>query len=260
MSQVRFWDPTVIQWNFLSLLPRGASQFIAFADQDDIWEEDHLINSIDRLTGLDSAPALTFCDVNEFYNDGRKSRVWPNLRKEPSVTQIAVQNFARGCTMVFNRPAKYLMLEKPNLELIMHDWWMYLLISTCGRVRYSNTVGIHYRIHSGNFIGVKRKSRSLLSRFRSPWNTVRQIEILLENYGSKMKSTEREKLLDFYSIFTKGTWSRFLKVLQLQERLRSNLFDEIKIRIAIVLLPYKENRSVTSQIAESKIPAPKSLL
>jgi glycosyltransferase involved in cell wall biosynthesis len=246
--------------NFLSLLSCSKSQLIAFADQDDIWEKDHLINSIRRLEGLDSMPALTFCDVSEFYSDGRRNRVWPNLRTEPSITHKSVQNFARGCTMVFNRAAKNLMLERPNLDMIMHDWWMYLLISSCGIVNYSNTVEIHYRVHSGNFIGVDRKSRSLQSRFQSPWTTIHQIGILLESYGSKMKSTEMEQLLNFHSIFLKKASSRFLDILRLRERLRSNLFDEIKIRIAIVLLPFEVTNSVTSQNLTYKVQPPESLM
>jgi glycosyltransferase involved in cell wall biosynthesis len=227
--------------NFLSLLHCGSSQYIAFADQDDIWKKEHLYKSIARLADLDNSPALTFCDVREFYSDSRKNRVWPNLKVEPSITHIAVQNFARGCTMVFNRSAKNLMLEKPNSQMIMHDWWMYLLISSCGTAIYSNSVELDYRVHPGNFVGVKRKSRNLFDRLRSPWLTVLQLEILLENYQSDMKRFERDRLLKLYSIFCKKAPSRFLEVMQLRGRLRTRLLDEVKIRVAIVLLPYRRD-------------------
>jgi glycosyltransferase involved in cell wall biosynthesis len=237
--------------NFFSLLEQGYSEFTAFADQDDIWEKDHLIKSVERIEKYGEIPALTFCDVYEFYFDKSKNRVWPNLDAEPTITQISVQNFARGCTLVFNRSSKDLLLEKPVNDVIMHDWWLYLLIASCGEVVYSKTTEIQYRVHDGNFIGVHRKSRKLGERIKEPWPTIDQLERLLQNYQSHMKDHERTQLLEFYGLFLKSTRMRCAYVLKFKGRLRSNLLDEFKIRVAIALLPFKSKSALTSQIKSS---------
>ena len=234
--------------NFFSLLGQGNSEFTAFADQDDIWEKDHLIKSIGRIEKYGETPALTFCDVYEFYDDQSKNRVWPNLVAEPTITQIVVQNFARGCTLVFNRSSKNLLLEKQVKEVIMHDWWLYLLIASCGEVVYSQTSEIQYRVHDGNFIGVNRKSRKFRERLKEPWTTIDQLEQLLHNYHSQMKDFERTQLLEFYGLFLKSTRLRIGYILKFKGRLRSNILDEIKIRVAIALLPYESKSPLTSQI------------
>lgn len=228
--------------NFFSLLKHGDSEYVAFADQDDIWEKDHLEKSVSRLNGWSDSPALTFCDVLEFYSDGTKNRVWPNLNREPSAMQLGVQNFARGCTIVFNKCAKNLILEKPVSGVIMHDWWIYLIISSCGEVIYANSVEINYRVHDNNFIGVSRKTRGLRERLKQPWPTVAQIEKLLENYQERMKEAERIELLEFYNYFQKHIIFRLLHIGSLRGRLRSNLLDELKIRIAIIVLPYEKRK------------------
>ena len=60
---------------------------------------------------------------------------------------------AAGCTIVLNRAARDLVLRNLPCECCMHDWWIYLLVLSKGRVFYDSHAGILYRQHGGNNVG-----------------------------------------------------------------------------------------------------------
>jgi glycosyltransferase involved in cell wall biosynthesis len=64
--------------NFFSLIAKAKSKYVALADQDDIWEPTHLINSIDRLASSGDVPALSFTRVSEFGEKNQADAGWIN--------------------------------------------------------------------------------------------------------------------------------------------------------------------------------------
>ena len=64
--------------NFFSLIAKAKSKYVALADQDDIWEPSHLINSVECLAFYEDVPALSFTRVSEFEDKPfNQSRLWP---------------------------------------------------------------------------------------------------------------------------------------------------------------------------------------
>ena len=80
--------------------------------------------------------------------------------------------------MVFNKAAKSLLETVGRLEVVLHDWWMYQLVSAVGgAIRYDPQPALKYRQHLDNLIGSNRGLRALLVRIRmmlsgrfSAWN------------------------------------------------------------------------------------------
>ena len=63
--------------NFFSLIEKATYDFVALADQDDIWLPNHLLSSIKRLSVTPDMPSMTFSAVMEFGKNLKSETIWP---------------------------------------------------------------------------------------------------------------------------------------------------------------------------------------
>ena len=69
--------------------------------------------------------------------------------------------------MVFNKAAKRLLERVGKLDIVLHDWWTYQLVSAVdGAIRYDPQPALKYRQHSDNLIGSNLGWHARLIRFR----------------------------------------------------------------------------------------------
>jgi glycosyltransferase involved in cell wall biosynthesis len=156
--------------NFLSLAadPAIEAEFFAFSDQDDVWHADKLSRALARLaTAPAGAPAL-YCGRTELMTeDGRCYGFSPLFRRAPSFGNALVQSLGGANTMVFNRAAKRLVEATGVPNVVLHDWWLYQLVSAAGgAVFYDPEPMLKYRQHSDNLIGSNQGARARLLRIR----------------------------------------------------------------------------------------------
>lgn len=169
--------------NFLSLGtdPTIDADYFAFCDQDDIWYKDKLERALTWLVAVpDDVPAL-YCGRTELITtDGRSCGFSPLFSRPVTFRNALVQSLGGGNTMVFNKAAKRLLEAVGRLDVVLHDWWMYQLISAVGgAIRYDPRPTLKYRQHRGNLIGsnlgwgalLVRLYMMLQGRFRA-WNTM----------------------------------------------------------------------------------------
>lgn len=166
--------------NFLTLigLVPDWAQWLAFADQDDVWLAGKLARDWRLLSRLDvRRPALVggpslIC--------GRGVRGAGGLApvgrsRAPSAPlgfrHALVQNFAGGNTMMVNRAGIDLLqgaaadLAHAGLRPVVHDWWIYQLISGAGgQVQFGFQPLLFYRQHGRNQIGANRGVRAVIKR------------------------------------------------------------------------------------------------
>jgi glycosyltransferase involved in cell wall biosynthesis len=161
--------------NFMSLVhsPEIRADFYSYCDQDDIWEPNKLSRSIQSLTAHTPAdcprtPVLygartRYVDVN---ND--EVGLSPLFRRHPGFANALMQNIAGGNTMMFNHPARELLLAMDrDLEIVIHDWWTYLVVSGCGgTVVYDPEPSVRYRQHADNQIGRNDTWSARITRVR----------------------------------------------------------------------------------------------
>ena len=141
------------------------SDYYAYADQDDIWEEDKLKVALEFLQTIpEDTPALYCSRTTIVDKDNQTLSLSPLFKRMPSFANALVQNIGGGNTMVFNLAAKRL-LEKAgsDIEIPSHDWWTYMLVLGCGgKVFYDTNPYIRYRQHDANLVGannsIDRKS------------------------------------------------------------------------------------------------------
>ena len=144
--------------NFLSLAcdPDIEAEYYAFCDQDDVWEADKLSSAVAWLQTLpEDLPALY--SGRSLLVDARNVDIGLStlFKKSPSFGNALVQCIAGGNTMVFNNAArKLLQIGGPQVDVVSHDWWTYLVVSACGGlVHYDAHPTVRYRQHGGNIVG-----------------------------------------------------------------------------------------------------------
>ena len=231
--------------NFYSLLRSAELQYIAFADQDDIWLPNHLRDSIRRLQKSGEKPALTFAAVNEFAtNSPKSSKIWPPRFPTEDIREILTWNPARGCTIVLNKKAARIINDQEPKLSLMHDWWALLSIFTTGEVTWSVAPEIKYRLHDSNTVGVpSSKSKRLsnwLGNLRSPdWPLLEQAQELLDVHGENMPLAMRANLQTWcLRLSSKSIMDKF-RLFLYSGRYRGTLLDEAMVRLTFLLLPIR---------------------
>ena len=65
-----------------------------------------------------------------------------------------VQNIGGGNTMTYNEAAGRLLKDAPDVPVVSHDWWAYILVTGFGgRAFYDIYPSVRYRQHGGNIVG-----------------------------------------------------------------------------------------------------------
>jgi glycosyltransferase involved in cell wall biosynthesis len=218
---------------FLKLLSEHSdSEYVAFCDQDDVWDPIKLITQVGKLTSeMPIAVTSRRLYIDSFGSIIGKSR---RLRKAPSFENAMVENIAPGNTILMNNRAIKLINKFPNPTIEHYDSWVYLLITAFGKVEFLNQPLIRYRIHENNLVGLRRY---LLHRFiASTHSYLKQTKYFNDNAAEDIDRCKRYSLKDMVSIFEKK--SKFQKSIQLFnfEVSRQRRLDGFGIKVILMFL------------------------
>jgi glycosyltransferase involved in cell wall biosynthesis len=145
--------------NFRSLILRATPEpatFVAFSDQDDVWDRDKLAAGIGILAVRPvQEPALYGGRSRLIDEEGRPIGHSPLFSRRPSFRNALVESLAAGNTMILNGAGFSLLQDSARRTgFLMHDWWSYLIVSGAGGfVYHDQTPHIGYRQHGSNAIG-----------------------------------------------------------------------------------------------------------
>lgn len=153
--------------NFEFGLNRASGDYIAFCDQDDVWLPNKIKDSLNKMKKMEkeygiNMPLLVHTDLcvvdenlkiinNSFYKK-EKIKIY---RGKDVFKALFLKNSVVGCTMMINKTAKNLVLPFPK-NIIMHDYWIALVVASIGRVEFLNKSTIKYRQHKDNLVGSKK--------------------------------------------------------------------------------------------------------
>lgn len=135
----------------------------AYCDQDDIWVPENLSFKLKPLaeTGI---PQLTFSRQCYF---GKKNGYYP--KKGNYIVERLIfpflENPIRGCTMLINRDLAELIVLCNSKNFVQYDFATYLIARLFGEISYVNHVGMGYRLHKNNSVGLRNFSKIAGLRF-----------------------------------------------------------------------------------------------
>lgn len=148
--------------SFMQLLYHAPkASYYAFADQDDIWQEDKLSAAISMITKKTGPVLYT---SNQMLVDKEGKELELRFKKKPGLGlfQVIDRSWLSGCTMVMNRRLFEILVEedrRPSRKLLLkkiHDVWVLMAAICIGTVLYDEDAHILYRQHDNNVIGVRK--------------------------------------------------------------------------------------------------------
>jgi rhamnosyltransferase len=199
--------------------------YVALADQDDIWLEDKLIAAHEKV--LSSGASAYSSNVTAFWSDGRESLI--NKAQPQRAYDFLFEAAGPGCSYVL-RTANALEFKQFIVanwlrvnEVSLHDWFLYAWFRANGLSWYMDpTPHMLYRQHTNNQFGANSGVKALLGRLsllKSGWyrGEVNKISSLLADKipGLPFKILNEGQLPRAFLI---RNWSK------LRRRLRDRVF------------------------------------
>lgn len=222
-SGIRFGNA---QNHFLHLLSRfHNAPYIMFCDQDDVWHPNKIRRTLDKIREVETdpvRPALVHTDlrvVNGNLEELDSSFLhYSNLDGSGmKLNRLLIQNVVTGCTVMINRALAEIACEAlPEQDVMMHDWFLAVLASACGKTGFLAEATMDYRQHGHNTLGASN-SRSLsyvktrLSQRiirASVFSGARQAEAILRCYNRHIPEENRRILSAYASLPEKGWFAR----------------------------------------------------
>ena len=233
--------------NFLNLTCccQNDSDFFAFSDQDDIWQNDKLQRAINWLETVPTDIPALYCSRTEIVDEDARPTApstYSRLMKViPSFSNALVQSVAGGNTMVFNKAAKQLIGSFGGVvDVPSHDWWVYLLVTGVGgKVYYDPISSLLYRQHRKNLVGSNQSLDALLCRLKQfmqgRYKNDNEKNLYYLNKCRFLLTNENQECLTFFCEARKGSIFQSLEALRKSGVRRNGFLFNAALWIGIVI-------------------------
>jgi rhamnosyltransferase len=222
--------------NFLRLVRDadiGDAEYVALADQDDIWHADKLARAIGHLRA--NGAAAYSSDFEAFWSDGRK-RIIKKSHAQKKFDYL-FGSPGPGCTFVFTRALFMEMRDWVTAnfsvlsQLWVHDWIMYAYARAHGHRWVIDSVAkISYRQHQSNEIGVNFGLKAVQRRLAviKEGRYRHDIIILAELTGANLDCARALRRLN---------WSDRFWLIRHADQFRRSLTEVLALRVIFLLMP-----------------------
>lgn len=197
--------------NFNRACSLAKGDFIAIADQDDIWHESKIDILLAKLQE-DPDTILVHCISVRFEKFGdfhEKSLKMVNYHSGKCVRNFFLSNFISGHNMLLKKA----LLDKalPFPGNVYYDWWLAAIASCNGKIEAVPQVLVWHRMHNMNATGAAKKEIPLYMQVMDILPTLMTIP--------EMKAADRgfaARLLTHYGVFpaTKFSFTLFTLLLR----------------------------------------------
>jgi rhamnosyltransferase len=166
-SKTRYGDAAKNFFRLIHDIDFKSFDYIAFADQDDIWNDDKLSRAVSELKRTQSDAYSS--NVTAFWPDGKTRLI--NKAQRQVQWDYLFESAAPGCTFVLSKPLSLMLqtfVRDHNAEMQtvwMHDWFMYAFARARGyRWLIDPQSTMQYRQHANNQVGVNLGFKALKHR------------------------------------------------------------------------------------------------
>lgn len=145
--------------NFENACRLASGEYIAFADQDDIWEIDKLHYMMEHLW-KNKSTLLVHCNSATFETGGRAHIGSVKARKifeGNDVRPILMNNQVSGHNMIIKKSLLRLALPVP--VTIYYDWWFAVVACCNGNINAAEKIFVLHRKHAKNATDVEHKPK-----------------------------------------------------------------------------------------------------
>jgi len=219
--------------NFFRLIrdvDTSAFDYIAFSDQDDIWQPDKLTCHI-QLAQQHSADGVS-SNVTAFWPDGKQQLV--NKSAPQRRYDFLFESAGPGCTFLMTTWLLEAVRRQLNddastaSDVSLHDWLIYAICRAHGKKWHIDpTPSLRYRQHSSNVLGANtgwQAGWSRIAKMRDGWyrREILNIAKVCSNIANKAEYAKMIALLEPKSYL--GNISLLCRIGQLRRNVKDRLF------------------------------------
>lgn len=250
--------------SFFELIQKAddTADYYALADQDDYWMPGKISAGIDKIEEMRrnvtdkkfKTPLLYCCKpklVDENLMELEVCVDRPAMR--PDFRNALIENIVTGCTMVFEKDMRQMIIEQLPKYTTMHDRWFYLIATCFGKIYYDEESYICYRQHGGNVVGkntnrlseikyrIKKVSADSTSSSRQAVEFKRvfgkEIEARCDNSSDKTRMKQNKIMLENF-ISGKKSFVTRLSLIKKGRIFRQRKNDNLIFKVMIALNMY----------------------
>lgn len=176
--------------SFIDLIfTANESDYYAFCDQDDVWDNNKLEVAISKIKNYRDTPAMYYSSQRLVDKELNLINIHKINTERTKYASFIINN-AAGCTVVFNKELlKKIKAHRPDW-VAMHDNWTYkVCVSLGGFVYADEDAYINYRQHGKNVVGLNSDFFGKVKRAKDIIFTSsikKNIEQLYKLYGNEM--------------------------------------------------------------------------
>lgn len=211
--------------------------YIAFSDQDDVWDSDKLLRHI-KLLSTHSAEAVS-SNVVAFWPDGQRKLIQKSQQQREY--DHLFESAGPGCTFLMSpRLLHQLKLQlnnalSPARDVSLHDWLSYALARTLKYTWFIDAKpSVLYRQHGGNVVGANASLKAKLMRLRKMrdgWYRNEVVKVASVAY----EMSPSEPLIRLLRLLDCPSFSNRFRLLPYAWHGRRSVKDRLFLMLAIVL-------------------------
>lgn len=203
--------------NFEFLLKKSESDYIMFCDHDDIWYQNKVEKSLNKL--IEKEVDMVYCNAIQINENGEKIKdsyfKYKNVPLVEGKDKLAISRCVGiGCSQVITKTVKNKMIPFTD-AVIAHDWLAAFIANEGKGISYIEEPLFGYRLHNTNVFGGRSLAQNL-NRWKekngksySSYLKYREVDVIKKAYLDgvimcKQYSTNEEnkafleKLIEYY--------------------------------------------------------------
>ena len=224
----------------------AATDLFALCDQDDVWLQDKVSAAVQLLMRQTSPERTLYVSRQQFVDEELKPIMVPKPKKHFGFANAVVESSFSGCTMVFGNTIRQLVLLSRPSDWNMHDWWIYLIASSIGRIVYDHEPRMLYRRHTTNTSGweptlterINERTAEFTARYRTGdvgLRSLRQAERFLNTYRNLLSHDHARLITQLVDLRKRGTTIKRLRYAIKPLVQRESWIDDLALRLMILL-------------------------